>query len=797
MNSVRKKLRMQCLKSREEFNVYAKVLQHITYHSKLRKCDVFAFTASCSSVAEPARIRSGGEIGSHVFKQNLKITQLGKSGRIEEAVQVFSEMTQRNVVTYNSMLSAYAKNGRIADARQLFDKMPRRNLISWNSMIAGYLHNDMVKEAHGIFVSMPKRDSYSWTLMITCYTRNGEFEKARELFSLLPDKRDTICWNAMIAGYAKKGLFDDARRLFDKMPVKDLVSWNSVLAGYTQNGVMGMGLRFFEEMPERNVVSWNLIVDGFVEVGDLDSAWQFFKKIPNPNVVSRVTMLCGFARNGRISEAESLFKQMPDRNVVAWNAMLAAYVQDCQISEAFKLFSEMPQRDSISWTTMINGYVRLGKLEEARELLHEMPYRNIAAQTAMISGYVQHKRMDEASQIFNLISTRDVVCWNTMIAGYAQRGRMAEAQSLFDQMMNKNTVSWNTMITGYATVGQMDKALMIFEAMADRNIISWNSLITGFLQNGLYLDALKSSMMMWQEGKRPDESTFACGLSACASLAALQVGQQFHQLIVKTGFVNDLYVSNALITMYAKCGGLYNAKLVFKHIADVDVISWNSLIAGYALNGYGKEALGLFQEMLMEDVAPDQVTFIGVLSACSHGGLVDQGLELFKSMTEEYNIEPLAEHYACLVDLLGRAGRLEEAFKMVREMKIKDTAGIWGALLGASRIHRSLELGEYAAEKLLELEPQKASNYVLLSNMHAEAGRWSEVERVRVLMRERRTEKQPGCSWIEIRSQVHSFLSDDPSQPRTAEICNVLKTLYADVRNTDYMPDFVSSIDIL
>ncbi|KAF4399832.1 hypothetical protein G4B88_021046 [Cannabis sativa] len=648
-------------------------------------------------------------MGTLVFNHNLKITQLGKSGRIEEAIKLFSQMTQKNTVTYNSMISAYAKNGRIRDARHLFDKMPRRNLVSWNAMIAGYLHNDKAEEAYDMFVKMPKRDLFSWTLMITCYTRNGELQKAKQLFSLLPDKRDTVCWNAMIAGYSKKRLYDEAKRLFDEMPVKDLVSWNSMLAGYTKNGDMHLGVQFFEEMGERDVVSWNLIVDGFVEVGDLDSAWNFFKKMPEPNVVTCVTMLYGFARNGRIAEAQNLFEQMPSRNVVSWNAMLAAYVQDHQIDKAVKLFSEMPERDSISWTTMINGYVRVGKLDEARQLLHQIPYKNIAAQTAMISGYVQSKRMDEASEIFNHIGMRDVVCWNTMIAG--------------------------------------------------------------------------------KEGRRPDQSTLSCGLSACANLAALQIGEQLHHLIVKSGYGTDLFVCNALITMYAKCGKVFNAELMFKETGNIDIVSWNSLIAGYALNGYGKEAVGIFEKLLIEGMAPDQVTFIGVLSACSHAGLITQGLELFRSMTEIYKIEPLPEHYACMVDLLGRAGRLEEAFKMVLEMKVKTTPGIWGALLGAARIHRNLEIGKYAAEKLLEQEPHRASNYVLLSNIHAEAGRWKEVQRIRMLMEERRTEKQPGYSWIEVGNQVHSFLSDDAAQPRTAIVRNILKSLTAEMRSRNRVSD--------
>ncbi|KAF2301395.1 hypothetical protein GH714_023609 [Hevea brasiliensis] len=508
----------------------------------------------------------------------------------------------------------------------------------------------------------------------------------------------------MIAGYAKEGRYDKAKRLFDEMPIKNLVSWNSMLKGYTQNGEMRLALQFFNEMHERNVVSWNLMVDGFVGLGDLDFAWEYFKKIPEPNVVSWVTMLSGFAKNGKILEARKLFDQMPTRNVVSWNAMISAYVQNCQIDEASKLFDKMPERDSVSWTAMINGLVRVGKLDEARKILNKMPYKNIAAQTAMISGYIQYNKMDEARKIFDEIDTHDVVSWNTMIAGYTHCRRMDEAVHLFKKMVVKDIVSWNIMITAYAQMGQMDRALKIFEEMGERNL---------------------------HDGKKPDQSAFASGLSSCAIVAALQVGRQLHHLVVKSGYLNDLLICNALITMYSKCGRISEAEHVFNGIDHADIVSWNSLIGGYALNGCGKEALQLFQEMALEGVVPDQVTFISILSACSHAGLTDQGLELFQRMTQVYGMELLAEHYACIVDLLGRAGRLDEAFEIVKGIKIKVNAGVWGALLAACRTHKNLELGKLAAQKLLEFEPDKTSNYVLLSNMHAEAGRWSEVQEYR------------------------------------------------------------------
>ncbi|URD85612.1 PPR repeat [Musa troglodytarum] len=407
---------------------------------------------------------------------------------------------------------------------------------------------------------------------------------------------------------------------------------------------------------------------------------------------------------------------------------------------------------------MIDGYVRVGKLSEASNLLNMMPFKDVVAQTALINGYVQRMKMDEAHHIFREISTPDVVCWNTMISGYVQCGIMDEALELFMRMPKKDVVSWNTMIAG-------------------------------FIQNGFYVEALQHFKMMRKEGKDPDWSTFACALSGCANLAALQVGTQLHNLLLKSGHIIDIFAGNALITMYARCGRILTARQVFDEMVSVDLVSWNSLIAGHALNGYAKAAISIFQEMKKNGVAPDEVTFIGLLSACSHAGMVDDGLELFYSMSRDYPITPVAEHYACVVDLLGRAGRLGEALKLVKGMPIKANAGIWGSLLGACRMHKNPEVANVAAEKLFEFEPHTTSNYVLLSNIHAEAGSWGEVERVRVLMKERGVWKQPARSWIEIKNEVRSFSSDDSTEPRAAEVFMVLRVLNAQMRNIGHMSD--------
>ncbi|KAK4347240.1 hypothetical protein RND71_033579 [Anisodus tanguticus] len=516
-------------------------------------------------------------------------------------------------------------------------------------------------------------------------------------------------------------------------------------------------------MVEKDIVSWNLLLDGFIEAGHLDSAKEVFAKIPNPSVVSWVIMLSGFARYGMILEAEKIFDQMSEKNEVAWNGMLAAYVQNGKIDMAASLFNRMYQRSDVAYTTLIDGYFRAGKLKEARDLLDKMPYKNVGARTAMISG------VDEARRVFDRTTTRDVVCWNTMIAGYAQCGRIDEAFDLFEKMEPKSIVVWNTMIAGYAQVGQMEKALEVFE-------------------NGRKKYALKYFITMTRDGKKPDRSTFASALS----FAAEHISKQLHQAAIKTGYVKNLSVCNALIIVYAKCGKFFDAENMFEDVDNADVISWNSLLSGYALNGFGKEAIKLFQEMEDTEVVPDEVMFVSVLSACKHAGLTGASAKLFEHMTRKYYITPSSEHYACMVDLLGRTGRLEEAFLLIKEMKTNITAEMWGALFGACRMHNNIKIAGCAMEKLLELEPHTSTNLVVLSNMYAELGRWGDVERVRETIKKSGAGRLPGCSWLEDRNQLLVFLCGDDTSAQAVEHFNVLFTLTAQMMDMGHMPAVAS-----
>ncbi|KAJ6779009.1 hypothetical protein OIU74_002740 [Salix koriyanagi] len=455
-------------------------------------------------------------------------------------------------------------------------------------------------------------------------------------------------------------------------------------------------------MPQRDLFSWTLMITCYTRNGEVDKARELFGSLPcryRKGVACWNAMISGYVKKGRVDEAKRLFDEMPVKNIISWNSMLAGYTQNRNMRLGLEFFNEMGERDVVSWNLMVDGFVQVGDLDSAWKFFQEIPKPNvvswvtmlsgnIGAQTAMISGYIQCNKVDEARKLFDEISTWDVVCWNAMIAGYAHHGRINEALCLSKQMVNKDTVTWNTIISCYAQVGQMDRAVKIFEEMEEKDLVSWNSLIAGFMLNGQNLDALKSFALMGPEGEKPDQLSFACGLSSCATVAALQVGKQLHQVVVKS----------------------------------------------------------------------------------------------------EYAIEPLAEHYACMVDLLGRVGRLDEAFEMVRGMKVKANAGVWGALLGACRAHGNLELGRLAAHKLSEFEPHKTSNYVLLSNIHAEANRWNEAQEVRMLMNAGSAVKEPGCSWVEVRNQVHGFLSDDSTQSRL-DINVTLASLTSHIRNAFHISE--------
>ncbi|PKI41251.1 hypothetical protein CRG98_038363 [Punica granatum] len=379
---------------------------------------------------------------------------------------------------------------------------------------------------------------------------------------------------------------------------------------------------------------------------------------------------------------------------------------------------------------------------------------------------------------FKLGFGSDMYVETGLVEVYARGGDVPSARRLFDEMPQRSLVSLTSMITCYAKHGEMGKARWLFDEMPERDVVCWNVMIDGYAQNGFPNEALVMFRSMMSDAKlRPNEVTVLAVLSACGQMGALEMGRWLHSFIENSKIRDNLHLETALIDMYSKCGSLEDARLVFEWMNKKDVVAWNSMISGYAMHGFSRDALATFDEMRRLGINPNDVTFIGVLNACGHTGMVREGRMLFNMMKDKYGIEPKVEHYGCLVNLLGRAGHLEEAYDLVKGMRPEPDIVIWSSLLGACRLHDDLALGEEIAELLLEQNPASSGTYALLSNIYANSGNWIEVARIRGMMKSKGVVKEKGCSSIEVDNTVHEFLARDTKHPRCQEIYLMLEEM--------------------
>ncbi|KAL9230192.1 hypothetical protein vseg_005577 [Gypsophila vaccaria] len=405
--------------------------------------------------------------------------------------------------------------------------------------------------------------------------------------------------------------------------------------------------------------------------------------------------------------------------------------------------------------------------------------------TSLVDLYGKLGKLGYARKVFDEMPERDCFAWGAMVCVLARGGDVGVARRLFDEMPERNTTAWNAMIDGYARVGDIESARELFGRMMERDLVTWTTMIACYTQNKEYKKGLAVFDEMIESGVCPDEKTLATIISCCAHLGALDLGRKMHFYIFEEGFLVDVYIGSALIDMYAKCGRLDRALVMFFNLREKNLFCWNSIIEGLAAHGHGRSAVEMFETMVMAKVKPNGITFISVLSACTHAGLVGKGRELFKRMIDEFQIHPQVEHYGCLVDLLCKAKLLEEAMEVVRSMKIEPNSVIWGALLSGCKLCMNVEMAEFVVSKLMVLEPENCGYYTLLINMYAEENRWKEVASIRARMREVGVEKQcPGSSSIAMQNAVHQFVAGDESHPASTEIHSFLDDLYVQLKLT-------------
>ncbi|KAK6918423.1 DYW domain [Dillenia turbinata] len=684
------------------------------------------------------------------FELNRILNDLSRAGKVYEARRLFDKMPDRDEFTWNTMIAAYSNSGMLAEARRIFDETPNKSSISWSSLISGYCQYGREKEAIDLYCQMQfeghKPSQYTLGSVLRVCSALGWLHIGEQIHGFVVKSQfvsNVYVVTGLVDMYAKCWRMLQAECLFGRMPCRNHVTWTAMVTGYSQNGHGQRAMECFRDMRVEGVEVNQYAFPSILTACGVVQAHYFGMQVHGciwrsgfgTNAFVESALVDMYAKCGDLNSARTVLETMEVDNVVSWNSMIVGCVRQGFEEEALSLFRKMHARnmkmDDFTYPSILNSFVFLMDRKIAMSV-HSLIIKN---------GF----------ESFKLVA--------------------------------------NALIDMYAKQGNLDGAFEVFNKMPDKDVISWTSLLTGYAHNGFHVEAIKLFCDMRSAGITPDQFVIASVFSACAELTLLEFGQQVHANFVKSGLESSLSVDNSLVALYAKGGCIDDAKRIFDSMQDRDVITWTTLIVGYAQNGRGDDSIRFYESMISSGCKPDLVTFIGLLFACSHAGLVDDGLRYFKSMDNIYAIKPGPEHYACMIDLLGRSGKLDEAKELLNEMVVEPDQTVWKALLGACRVHKNVELAERAAYNLFELEPLNAMPYVMLSNIYSASGRWEDAARTRRLMKSRGVNKEPGRSWMEINGLVHSFTSEDRVHPRTREIYSKVDEIMIVIKKAGYKPD--------
>ncbi|KAM6579071.1 hypothetical protein CsatB_030908 [Cannabis sativa] len=737
-----------------------------------------------------------------------------------------------SVFLSTKLLFMYGKCGSIVNAQKLFDRMCERTIFTWNAMIGACVSNGEPLRAIELYremrVSGASLDSCTFPCILKACGSLNDLRCGTEIHGLaIKTGCHSVSFvvNALVSMYAKCNNLNGARKLFGNITVKDdIVSWNSIIYAYAANGKALEALELFREMQKLNVSSnsYTLVSalqaceDSIFEKLGMEIHAAILKSSLNLDIYVVNALLAMYVRFGKMVEAMRVFNNLEGKDIFSYNTMLSGYVQNGLYNEALKLFRYMQsygeKPDHVSIVNVIAASGRLGNLLYGKEAhayaIKEGLDSNLQIGNTLVDMYAKCCCLNFMGRAFDRMAVKDFISWTTIIAGYAQNNFHVRALELskkaqtegvvIDSMMIesillackglKNTylvkethgyimrrglydqVLQNAIVNVYGECGYIEYANRMFELIESKDIVSWTSMLSCYVHNGLANEAFELLDAMKGTNVELDTIALVSILSAAASLSALNKGKEIHGFFVRKGFSPEGPVSRSLVEMYASCGNLEYAIKVYDSVKIRDLVLWTTMINAYGMYGHGKKAIDLFRKMEDEGLVPDHITFLALLYACSHSGFIEEGRRYFNSMGRDYHLEPWPEHYACFVDLLGRANCLEEAYEFVNSIEGKPTAEVWCALLGACRVYSNKELGEIAARKLLELDPENPGKYVLISNVLAASGKWKDVHELRMRMKGSGLKKNPGCSWIEVKNKVHTFSARDKSHPESVKI---------------------------
>ncbi|KAL5975240.1 hypothetical protein ACLOJK_031919 [Asimina triloba] len=536
--------------------------------------------------------------------------------------------------------------------------------------------------------------------------------------------------------------------------------------------------------------------------GSLSYARLAFAQIANPTSFAFNSIIRGYTNSNSPREAVLFYREIIQGGLIPDNFTFPSLFKSCGDSgEGEQLHCHVFKfgfaSDSYVQNTLMNMYANHGCLSEARVVFDKMTVKNVVSFATMIAAYAKWDLPREAFGLFHQMEFENVVpneaaLVNVLVA--CARARDLRMAKWVHEYIDENQIEFSTILTAalmdvYCKCGSVSLARKLFDDLPDKNLFCWNIMINGHVEDSDYKEALVLFQEMQRRGFVPDEVTMASLLLACSHLGAFELGKWLHAYISKEKIEVDVVLGTALVDMYARCGSIESASQIFNSTPQRDVMTWTAMIRGLAMSGNGEKALELFNEMQRSGLKPDAITFISVLTACSHAGLVDEGFSYFNSMSSLYNIQPTIEHYGCMVDLLGRAGYVERAEEFMRNMPIAPDKFVLGGLLGACRIHGNLDIAERASQQLLELDPTNGGAYVLMSNIYGFLGKWDEVNRTRELMAARNVQKPPGCSLIEVDGIIHEFGMGDKSHPQSHEIYLMLEDMIQRLKVAGYIPN--------
>jgi pentatricopeptide repeat protein len=697
--------------------------------------------------------------------------------------QLVQRDCESDIYLGNSLIDMYAKCGSIEDAWKVFNGMQTRNVVTWSAMIMGCAKCWQGWKALALFQQMQEEDvepnSVTFVGVLNACASVAALEDGRRVHEQILRsgcESNVFVGSSLINMYVKCGSIEDAWRVFKRIPRPDLVCWNSVILGFGRYGQAEKALEVFQQMQCKGVqpvpVTFVAALNACASLGVLKVGQHLHTQIVQNGFQSNVfvgnSLIDMYAKCGSIEDAWRVFNRMPTRDVISWNTMIVGCVNCGQGEKALQLYQQlqsegMLQADSVTFVGAFNACASIGALEQGRRIhlqtIQSGCESDVFVGSSLLNMYAKCGSIEDARKVFDRMPIRDVVAWNAMIVGYVKCGLEQEALVLSDKMQqegvepNHVTFVWilnacasigaleegrhieeqiihsgyqsdvflsTSLIDMYAKCGSIDNAWRVFNKMPSRTVVAWNAMILGLVRCGKGEMALELFQQMQQEeGLEPDPISFVGALNACASIAALAEGRNIEKQIIHHGCESDVFVGNSLVDMYAKCGSIDDAWRVFSSMTILDVVSWTAMLQGYGMHGHGKEALRHFEWMCEEGVAIDTVTFVCLLSACNHADLVHEGMHCFESMGLVYGICATVDHYACMVDLLSRAGHVHEAEDLMALISCQPNASLCISLVSSCRNHDD-DLGMEdcpAAKQVLKPKPADAMGYTV-------AGKW-------------------------------------------------------------------------